>query len=237
MRIKFVGTGAALNSSNVGSCILIDDNILIDVPPACPELLLNYNVDLGEISNVFITHLHGDHYFGFPFLLLQYSVIPRKNKLCVHAPEKLRENTIDLIRLAFPEAQPEEAIERCTIFEMLKDYEAQVDDYLFSTVEAEHTIETYGLLINNDNLSLYITSDTAFNKHVEQTILKADIIIADTSTRGFSLPGHMSIDKIIKLAKKYPNKVFFATHRTNYRFEDIIIKNLIFPHDKDEYNV
>jgi len=75
MSLVFLGTSAGLPSRNRNpSSTLIRlggrENILIDVGEGTQRQLMFTSAKLTKISRILITHLHGDHIFGLPGLLL-----------------------------------------------------------------------------------------------------------------------------------------------------------------------
>ncbi|MBT3344070.1 MAG: MBL fold metallo-hydrolase [Gemmatimonadetes bacterium] len=75
MRILFLGTGAAdwprtyeatLEQATSGavrgtSAVLVNENMLIDCGPTVPDALALFGVDVSRITDMLITHTHGDH--------------------------------------------------------------------------------------------------------------------------------------------------------------------------------
>jgi len=74
--IKMLGTGNAfLPHGRMHSLALIDGVHLIDAPPTALIALRQQGISVADLCSVFITHVHGDHVFGFPFLLLERKYI------------------------------------------------------------------------------------------------------------------------------------------------------------------
>ena len=75
-RITFIGTGNAFSpDGRLHACLLIDNNILIDTPPTIMAQLRRNGTDISNIRHILITHWHGDHTFGMPFILLDRKYI------------------------------------------------------------------------------------------------------------------------------------------------------------------
>lgn len=66
-----------------------DDNYLIDCGEGTQMQLTKYKIRRSKISRIFISHLHGDHYFGLIGLLTSMSLLSRKQDLHLHAPAAL----------------------------------------------------------------------------------------------------------------------------------------------------
>ena len=64
---------------------------LIDCGEGTQCQLSKYKIKRNRISHIFISHLHGDHYFGLPGLLTSMSLMGREEPLHVHAPAALQQ--------------------------------------------------------------------------------------------------------------------------------------------------
>lgn len=72
-----------------------DESYLIDCGEGTQLQLMKYKVKRKRINHIFISHLHGDHYFGLIGLLTSMGLMGRINDLHLHAPPLLQE-IIDL---------------------------------------------------------------------------------------------------------------------------------------------
>ena len=50
-----------------------------------------YHIRFGKINHIFISHLHGDHFFGLYPLLSTYNLMGRKTPLNIYAPAPIEE--------------------------------------------------------------------------------------------------------------------------------------------------
>src|SRR5205809_2972049 len=66
------------------------DLFLVDCGEGTQIQMIKYKIRRSKISHIFISHLHGDHYFGLPGLLTSFSLMSRDQDLHLHAPEPLR---------------------------------------------------------------------------------------------------------------------------------------------------
>src|SRR3546814_7429424 len=53
--------------------------------------LLRYGLKASRIDHIFISHMHGDHYFGLPGLLSTLQLNGRVKPLCLYGPSELME--------------------------------------------------------------------------------------------------------------------------------------------------
>lgn len=70
-------------------------NYLVDCGEGTQIQMINYKIRRSKISHIFISHLHGDHYFGLVGLINSFSLLGHKQELHVFGPSPLKE-IIDL---------------------------------------------------------------------------------------------------------------------------------------------
>lgn len=90
MHIRFVGTGDAFGSGGrYQTCIRLQSEgytALIDCGATSLTALKAQHLDPGEVDAVVISHLHGDHFGGLPFLVLDGQFSGRSKELTVLGP-------------------------------------------------------------------------------------------------------------------------------------------------------
>jgi len=122
---------------------LNDQLFLIDCGEGTQMQLSKYKIRRSKISHIFISHLHGDHYFGLPGLLTSFSLMSREADLHLHAPEPLKQ----ILDLQFSSADTRFTFK--VHFHPLKEEGLIVDEDKF-TVECfkvMHRIECWGFII------------------------------------------------------------------------------------------
>ncbi len=68
-----------------------EESYLIDCGEGTQLQMSKYKVRRSKISHIFISHLHGDHYFGLVGLLTSMSLLHRTHELHLHGPAALEE--------------------------------------------------------------------------------------------------------------------------------------------------
>lgn len=82
--------------------VTLDDHLfLVDCGEGTQMQLARYRIKWGRINHIFISHLHGDHYFGLPGLLNSMGLLHRETDVHVYGPPMLEE----IIRLQLQAAQ------------------------------------------------------------------------------------------------------------------------------------
>jgi len=102
-----LGTGDAFSSQgrfNSGYLIEAGDyRILLEAGPTILTALKRAAINPADIDLILISHLHGDHFGGLPFLFLEYTYESRRRtRLTIAGPQHLEKHSMTLVRTMFP---------------------------------------------------------------------------------------------------------------------------------------
>lgn len=93
--LKILGCGSALPIGNrFPSAQVIKDKeryLLIDCGEGTQLRLREAKISFNRVSHIFISHLHGDHFFGLPGLLSSFHLLGRTKDLFLYGPKGLME--------------------------------------------------------------------------------------------------------------------------------------------------
>ncbi|MBV9944475.1 MAG: ribonuclease Z [Solirubrobacterales bacterium] len=123
LSVFFVGTAGSVLTPRRGlPAVLVrrgGDRILFDCGEGTQRQLVQ-SVGLTDLTEVFLTHFHADHWLGLPGLLKTFDLRGRERPLAIHGPPGLRELVTLAMRLAgrvrfeldLVELTPGDALER-----------------------------------------------------------------------------------------------------------------------------
>jgi len=119
-----------------------EQSFLIDCGEGTQMQMIKYKIRNNKINHIFISHLHGDHYFGLIGLLTSMGLLARKHELHLYAPEVLKE-IIDL-QLKVASAHLPYQLH----FHPLKEEGLILDDkkIIVECFKVKHRIECWGFL-------------------------------------------------------------------------------------------
>ena len=66
-------------------------NYLVDCGEGTQIQMIKYKIRRGKISHIFISHLHGDHYFGLVGLINTFGLLSHQQELHIYGPEPLQQ--------------------------------------------------------------------------------------------------------------------------------------------------
>lgn len=93
--VTILGNNSALPAFDrhpTAQVVTVDDQLfLVDCGENTQVQLSRYKIRWGRINYIFISHLHGDHYFGLPGFIHSMGLLNRENDLHLFAPAPLKE--------------------------------------------------------------------------------------------------------------------------------------------------
>ncbi|MDD2634246.1 MAG: ribonuclease Z [Bacteroidales bacterium] len=93
-KLRILGSSSALPTSErfpTAQVVLYNNEpYLIDCAEGTQMQMRKYAVPFGKLKNIFISHLHGDHFYGLFGLLSSFNLLGRKQTLNIYAPDKLK---------------------------------------------------------------------------------------------------------------------------------------------------
>jgi ribonuclease BN (tRNA processing enzyme) len=109
MRLTILGSGDAFGSGGrFNTCFMIetgDRTVFLDFGASSPVALRAQGIDPDRAEAVLLSHLHGDHFGGLPFLLLEAQFLSRRTRpLVIAGPPGTRDRLKALLDAFFPRA-------------------------------------------------------------------------------------------------------------------------------------
>ena len=157
--LTILGSGSSIPTSNRNSAAqvlhVLGRYFLIDCAEATQHQLRRFHVPYNKINHIFISHLHGDHFFGLIGFLSTLSLQGRRGEMHIYAEPRLQEligcqMKILHSRFTFPlffhalsrreEVIYEDKVVTVTAFPLKHHYDTPVSGFLFREKERERTI-------------------------------------------------------------------------------------------------
>src|SRR5580765_961912 len=102
--VVFLGTSASAPTARRGTASLLvrrgGDRLLFDCGEGTQRQLLRSSIGLVDLTEIFVTHFHADHYLGLPGMLKTFALRQRDVPLIVYGPPGLRD-LFDSLRRVF----------------------------------------------------------------------------------------------------------------------------------------
>jgi ribonuclease Z len=146
--VVFLGTsGSAPTARRSPPALLVrrgGDRLLFDCGEGTQRQLLRSTVGLVDLREIFLTHLHGDHYFGLPMMLKTFALRDRDVPLTVYGPSGLLSLFDDLARIIGRLPY------RLDLVELRPGEKLEHDDYSLLVFPATHGVPAVGYALVED---------------------------------------------------------------------------------------
>lgn len=109
--------------------------LLFDCGEGTQRQFMRSTVSFMQVSKIFITHFHGDHFLGLPGLIQSMSLNDRKKPLCIYGPDGTKTLVNVLIRLGYFTPTYEVNVEDLAPGDAL-----DFDEYTVKAGRAEHNV-------------------------------------------------------------------------------------------------
>ena len=120
------------------------EHLLIDCGEGTQMQLRKLKVKFSRINRVFISHLHGDHFYGLIGLISTLSLLNRKTELHLHGPKGLKE--IILLQLKLSKSWVEYPLHFHELESKSSEIIYESDKIEVRTIPLKHRIYTNGFL-------------------------------------------------------------------------------------------
>lgn len=186
MQVMFLGSGDAFGSGGrFNTCFFVTTSqasFLVDCGASSLIAMRKLNVDPNAIQTVFISHLHGDHFGGLPFLLLDAQFYSRRTtRLTIVGPPGLRRRLTEAMETFFPGSSQTQRKFETEILEIQAGETHLVNYVRVSPQLVNHACGAppFALRIECDGKVLAYTGDTQWTDSLIAVGHGADLLIAE----------------------------------------------------------
>ncbi len=174
MKLHILGCYAAtpsLMGNPTAQILEIRDHLfLIDCGEGTQVQLRKHKIKFSRINHIFISHLHGDHFFGLPGLIATFQLLGREKELHIYGPSGLKEVLLMLLRVGnswtsftihFHELTEKDPI---VIFEDTK--------VTVSTIPLSHRVYTNGFLFREKPKERVLNTEAVATYKIDKAYFK-----------------------------------------------------------------
>ncbi len=199
--MTFAGSGDAFGSGGrYQACIHLrgpggSGPALLDCGATSLSALKSLALDPGEVSAVFVSHLHGDHFGGLPFLILDGQFSRRTRPLVIAGPPGTADRLTDAMECMFPGSSLVSRRFSVEVTELTPGTASSVCGTTVRAWEADHRSGAPALLLRLElaGRAIAYTGDTAWSEAVIDAAADADLLIAEAYFRDKEIPYHLRL--------------------------------------------
>jgi ribonuclease Z len=195
MQLTILGCHSATPRANAHpTAQILDINgelMLIDCGEGTQVQLRKQKVKFSRLSHIFISHLHGDHYFGLIGLLSTFSLLSRTAELHIHAPKGLEE----ILKLQFKASHS--YMSYPLIFHTLASSKSEMildnEKLTVETIPLDHRIYTNGFLFKAKVGDRKLLIDKVLDLNIDKAYYKSIVKGKDVETKDGELINNKDI--------------------------------------------
>ena len=231
MRLQILGCGDAFGSGGrFHTCFHVSAgsiSFLVDCGASALIAMRRFRVDPNTIHSVLISHLHGDHFGGLPFLLLDAQFVSRRTTpLTIAGPPTLSARLQALRETMFPGSTESDLGFQLDIIELEPQVTAQVNGVSVTPYPVRHPsgAPSYALRCQIEDQILCYSGDTEWVPVLIEAARGADVFIAECYTFDRKVPFHTSWVSLREHLQKIGAKRVLLTHMSTDMLEQVSIE-------------
>ncbi len=187
MRLQFLGSGDAFGSGGrFNTCFHLErkdrSGVLVDCGASSMVAIRKWHVDPNAISTILVSHLHGDHFGGLPFFILDAQLVSRRTApLTLAGPPGFHDRLLTLMEAMFAGSTKVERRFPLEIRELELHERAEIDGFAVTPYLMKHFsgAPSYALRLEVDGKVMTYSGDTEWVDELVPAAKDADLFICE----------------------------------------------------------
>jgi ribonuclease BN (tRNA processing enzyme) len=218
--VTVLGSGDAFASGGrFHTCFMVEapgSRHLIDCGASAPVSMKRHGVDSSAIDAVVISHLHGDHFGGIPFLALDAQYLSgRKKPLVVAGPPGVAERVPSAMEGMYPGLFSREMSFVIEYVEIRAGEPTDVAGAVVTAYAARHSAgesPAHSLRVGIAGKTVAYSGDTGWSETLVEVAAGADLFICEASHYDEDTEGHLSYQTLVRRRADFDSKRMILTH-------------------------
>lgn len=219
LTVQFLGTGDAFGSGGrFQTCILVTSpggTFLIDCGASSLIAMRRWGVDPSSIDSILLTHLHGDHFGGIPFFVLDAQFASKRDSpLVIAGPPGLEGRVRDAMEVLFPGSSQIERRFQVRFLELQENRSAQIGPRVVTPYRVSHEsgAPSYALRVELDGRIISYSGDTEWTDSLVRVAAGADLFICESSSFDKKIKYHLDYRTLLARRSILDCKRMVLTH-------------------------
>ena len=217
VKVRFLGTGNAFaDGGRSHACIHLEAtgaSLLLDCGGSSLPAIKKF-LDPATIQAIAISHLHGDHFGGVPYFLMEQHFAGRKAPLAVGGPRELQQRATKAGEALYKDFFGMITIDYGLSFITLKETPVSLGGAEVSALPVKHVAESdpHGLRVKIGGKLIAYSGDARFSDELVAVAKGADLFICESTNYSKSDPAHLSYTELIANRAKLDCGRMILTH-------------------------
>jgi len=219
MRLTVIGSGDAFGSGGrFNTCFLIEAGgrtLALDFGASSLIALKAHGIDPNALDGVFLSHLHGDHFGGLPFLLLDFQFLARREKpFSIAGPPGTRPRLDALCEACFPRSSASKWRFPLEVGEVAPDIPDEFLGLAVTTTEVIHFsgAPSTAVRLTDGKRTLVYSGDTQWTDALLKIAAGADLFICECYDYDRDLTGHINWAQLKAKLPQFDARRIMLTH-------------------------
>ena len=219
VQLRFIGSGDAFGSGGrFNTCLEVQaagSTFLIDCGATSLVAMNALGVARNPVRTIVFSHLHGDHFGGLPFFLLDAQYVgDRKEPLTLAGPPGLEERTRQAFDAFFPGATAISWHFPLDFVELTPHQPCQLEGFSVRPFVVDHPSGAlpFALRIEADGKTLCYSGDTAWTQNLADAARGADLFVTETYSFRMPVPFHIDLPTLKRHLPDIGAKRTILTH-------------------------
>jgi ribonuclease BN (tRNA processing enzyme) len=219
MRLTVVGSGDAFGSGGrFNTCFWLETGkgtLVIDFGASALPALKKLKLDPNAIDAVVLSHLHGDHFGGLPFLLLDAQFLSRRDRpLLIAGPPGTKARLDAAMEVFFPKSTGSKWKFEWRVQEIAVGVETEVLGHSLVTAEVIHQsgAPSTALRLSDGRQVFAYSGDTEWNDALLPIARGADLFICECYNDTGKLTGHIGWETLKEHLPHLKARQVMVTH-------------------------
>ncbi|WP_135080897.1 MBL fold metallo-hydrolase [Terasakiella sp. SH-1] len=217
--IQFLGTGDAFGTGGrFNTCFHVvgaKNSFLIDCGATSLVALRKFEINPDSIDMIFLSHLHGDHFAGVVFFLMDARYVSKRKKpLVIAGPHGVKKRTIEAMQALYPGCW-DKGIDFELIFVELKiGHEQGIAGVKVHPYQAKHLLDgnDFILRFEVDGKIITYSGDTGWTAELATAAHGADLLICESYHFDEKCEFHLDYDTLVQNKGYLHTRKLILTH-------------------------
>ncbi len=218
MKVRFLGSGDAFGSGGrFQTCIHVESGVsqlLLDCGASSLIAMRRFGVDPQAIDTVILSHLHGDHFGGVPFLILDGQFKRRTRPLLVAGPPGVEKRVREAMEVFFPGSTRIERKFETRFVELADRVAVEVGPVHVTGFEVSHAsgAPPFALRIAGEGKVVAYSGDTEWTESLVDAARGADLFIAEALFYDKRVRYHLDLATLLEHRARLECRRLILTH-------------------------